>query len=242
MEPAISTQQAKFTDSNRSAFQIYKETVVGNESNLHLFLYEFLILLLSNISGIIGLGLRSILYPVLFKSSGKRPAFGKGMIIRNPKKISLGKKVMLDDYTTLDAKGDESSIEIGNMVALGRGSSIIAKDAKIILEDGVNISTSCRIATMSKIEIGESTLIAAYCYIGPGNHTKQGDQPLIASPMDIKGGVKIGKHVWIGTRATILDGVTIGDGAIIGAHSLVKESVPAGKIVAGVPAKVIGDA
>ncbi|MCB0320464.1 MAG: hypothetical protein KDD60_06010 [Bdellovibrionales bacterium] len=57
--------------------------------------------------------------------------------------------------------------------------------------------------------------------------------------MDLKGGVTIGKNVWIGTRATILDGVTIGDGAVIGAHSLVRESVPSGAVVAGTPAKVI---
>ncbi|MCB0322363.1 MAG: acyltransferase [Bdellovibrionales bacterium] len=57
--------------------------------------------------------------------------------------------------------------------------------------------------------------------------------------MELKGGVRIGKHCWIGTRATILDGVTIGDHAVVGAHSLVREDVPPGAVVAGVPAKIV---
>ena len=57
--------------------------------------------------------------------------------------------------------------------------------------------------------------------------------------MEIKGGVKIGKHVWIGSGALIMDGVTIGDGAIIGAQSLIKEDVPPGATAVGTPARVI---
>lgn len=51
--------------------------------------------------------------------------------------------------------------------------------------------------------------------------------------------IKIGNHVWIGTRVTILKGVTVGDNAIIAAGAVVTHDVPANSIVAGVPAKVI---
>lgn len=51
--------------------------------------------------------------------------------------------------------------------------------------------------------------------------------------------VNIGNDVWIGTRATILDGVNIGDGAIIAAGAVVTKEVPPYAIVGGVPAKVI---
>lgn len=51
--------------------------------------------------------------------------------------------------------------------------------------------------------------------------------------------IKIGNHVWIGTRVTILKGVTIGDNAIIAAGSVVTKDVPNNTVVAGVPAKVI---
>lgn len=46
----------------------------------------------------------------------------------------------------------------------------------------------------------------------------------------------------IGSNATIMGGVTIGEGALIGAGAVVTKDVPAHAIVAGVPAKIVGDA
>lgn len=51
--------------------------------------------------------------------------------------------------------------------------------------------------------------------------------------------VVIENDVWIGSRATILDGVTIGNGAIVAAGSVVIKDVPPYSIVGGIPAKVI---
>lgn len=53
------------------------------------------------------------------------------------------------------------------------------------------------------------------------------------------GRVEIGKNVMIGANCTILPGVSIGDGAVVAAHSLVNRDVPAGAMVAGVPARVV---
>jgi len=50
----------------------------------------------------------------------------------------------------------------------------------------------------------------------------------------------IGHRAAIGSNATILCGLRIGDGAMVGAGSVVTKDVPAGAIVAGNPARIIG--
>lgn len=51
--------------------------------------------------------------------------------------------------------------------------------------------------------------------------------------------ISIGNGVWIGGRATLLRNISVGDGSMIAACACVSGDVPADRLVAGVPAKVI---
>ncbi|MFV8280294.1 acyltransferase [Christiangramia marina] len=59
--------------------------------------------------------------------------------------------------------------------------------------------------------------------------------------MDTFGKISIGNNVYIGSCALILPGVKIGDNVVIGAGTVVTKSVTQNSIVAGNPAKVVGD-
>ena len=51
--------------------------------------------------------------------------------------------------------------------------------------------------------------------------------------------VVIEDNVWVSARATILPGVTIGRGAVVAAHAVVTRDVPAGAVMAGIPARQV---
>jgi acetyltransferase-like isoleucine patch superfamily enzyme len=53
--------------------------------------------------------------------------------------------------------------------------------------------------------------------------------------------IMIGNKVFIGMNSIIMPGVKIKDNVIVAAGSVVTKSIPCGSIVAGVPAKIIGN-
>ncbi len=53
--------------------------------------------------------------------------------------------------------------------------------------------------------------------------------------------IRIHRGASIGSNATIMGGVTVGEQAMVGAAALVTKNVPPFAIVAGVPAKIVGD-
>ena len=53
--------------------------------------------------------------------------------------------------------------------------------------------------------------------------------------------ISIGDYAWVGINATILKGVTIGEGAVVAAGAVVTKDVEPYAIVAGVPARKIGE-
>jgi acetyltransferase-like isoleucine patch superfamily enzyme len=104
-------------------------------------------------------------------------------------------------------------------------------------------------------EVGKYSSVGADVLIGLGKHPSRkfvSTHPIFYSPskqsqitfaydslFEEFEQIKIGHDVWIGTRATVLDGVTIGNGAIVGAGAVVTKDVPAYAVVGGVPAKVL---
>jgi acetyltransferase-like isoleucine patch superfamily enzyme len=66
------------------------------------------------------------------------------------------------------------------------------------------------------------------------------DVPILQSDLLIKP-VTVEPWADIGTGAVLLPGVTIGRGSLVGAGAVVTHDVPPFSIVAGVPARIIGD-
>jgi chloramphenicol O-acetyltransferase type B len=70
------------------------------------------------------------------------------------------------------------------------------------------------------------------------NHDFEGADKIPYDDKIIAGDIDIGPFVWLGTRVTVLGGVSIGEGAIIQAGSVVVSDVPPCAIAGGHPARV----
>jgi len=229
------------TNSKKSSLVKYQETVIGDRKIWNLIRYEILTLLFGQIPGLMGLFLRRAFYKSLFRRIGRGVVIGRNVSLRHTAKISIGDRTMIDEYCLLSVQGDKNSgLTIGNDVFIGRNTVINARNGTIRIEDDANIGASCRIASTGKVVIGRHVLVAAYCYIGGGNHRiDRTDMPIIQQGIVSKGGVTIEDDVWIGSHATVLDGVTISKGSVIGAGAVVIKDIPAYSVAYGVPAKVV---
>ena len=235
--------QESVSGHKKSKLDRYKELIIGSDSTFDLVKYEIIILFCGWVPGALGIFLRSKLYPLLLGKSGRGIIFGSNVVLRHPKKISIGDNVIIDDNVMIDAKGIENKgIILENEVFVGRNSILSCKSGDIILRERVNIGFNCEVYSSSKVEIGADTLLAAYTYIvGGGSYNlDRKDIPISKQPDFVgKGGIFIEDGTWIGAHCVILDGVRIGTGSVIAAGAVVNKSIPAMSISAGVPAKVI---
>lgn len=125
-------------------------------------------------------------------------------------------------------------------VELAPGAHILSGlwlDSRRGLTIGANsvVNQRCRLDNRGGIEIGANVSISPEVHILTGDHD-------VYSP-SLEGRlrkVSIGDYVFIGSRATILPGVSIGEGAVVCAGAIVTRDVPVRAIVAGVPARMIG--
>lgn len=116
--------------------------------------------------------------------------------------------------------------------------AVIVGENKHKLQLGHNVSFGGEVYLHADapISIGEGSMIGYGCVLHTSTHDYN-DNPMWTKRIDRP--IKIGKHVWIGTKAIILNGVIIEDYAVIGAGSVISKNVPKGAIVSGNPARII---
>ena len=144
--------------------------------------------------------------------------------------VKLGENVKIFNFANLYGctVGDET--KIGAFVEIQKN-AVIGKNCKIsshsFICEGVHIEDNCF--------IGHNVTFINDKYPRATNPQGllQNEQDWTCIPTYVKTGASIG------SSATIMCGVTIGEGAIVGAGAVVTKDVPPGKIVAGVPARLM---
>jgi acetyltransferase-like isoleucine patch superfamily enzyme len=117
------------------------------------------------------------------------------------------------------------SIYSGATVTIGKG-------AQLTLGSGY-INGDASISCFLDVRIGDGVAI------GPELMLIDDDRHQLSGTRGTAGAISIGNHAWVGSRVSVLKGVTIGDGAIVAAGSVVTKDVHAGELWGGVPARFI---
>ncbi|MBE7480973.1 MAG: acyltransferase [Polyangiaceae bacterium] len=147
---------------------------------------------------------------------------GRGVEVIAPEHVVFGDHVTLFGHTIINAFGASGSVVIGDDTHIDHYGVLYG-------QGGLSIGRQCAIAARVTIYSQTNRFDAAR------------DLPVIEQPVKYDP-VRIGDDVWIGAGAVILPGSRISDHAVIAAGAVVTgASVAPWAIVAGVPARKIGD-
>jgi acetyltransferase-like isoleucine patch superfamily enzyme len=227
-----------------SALARYQDVVVGHRSLLGLVYFE-LCQWLAFVPGALGLMLRQLCWPRLFRSCGKKVYFGSNVTLMHPNRIAIGDRAVVSNGCVLDARNpaSEIAITIGSDAMLSQGVMLSCKNAIITLGERVGIGpyTVVQATNDDPVLIDDDAVIAAHCYIAGGGQYRMDrlDVPIARQPMRRTGGTRIGAGVWLGAHVNVLGGVTVGRDSVVGAGSVVTRSLPEMTICIGTPARVV---
>ena len=143
--------------------------------------------------------------------------------------VILGKDVVIRDFVNLYGCEIGDGSRVGTFVEIQRG---------------VSIGRNCKIS--SHTFICEGVTIEDDCFVGHNVSFINDPQPRATLDGRSQGDddwevvtTTVQRGASIGTGATILCGIVIGRDAMVGAGSVVTKDVPAGAVVAGVPARLV---
>jgi len=150
---------------------------------------------------------------------GENVVIEHGALILKPERVKIGSNVYIGHYAILRGY-DTNDLVIGNDTWIGQ---------------------FCYINSAGGVEIGSRVGVGPYVKMMSSEHAEEGrDVPVLFCDLEFAR-VKVEDDSDIGMGAIILPGVTVGKGSIVGAGAVVTRDVEPYSIVAGVPARKIGE-
>lgn len=225
-----------------SKYELLKRYISTQSTSVFSYIIEIVLFTLFGwIIGIPGILIRWISYGLLISHEGFF-AIEPNVNITRPREIFLGKNVFIDYGATLrSAKG---GIKIGKGTRIMNNAKLDVLNHRNLEQSGINIGENCIVGSNSilygagGLVIRNNVVIGPMVTIVPGNHVYSNPREPIRNQGVTAKGIEIEEDVWIGSNATILDGVRICRGSVIGAGSVVTRDIPPNSLAVGVPAKV----
>lgn len=109
----------------------------------------------------------------------------------------------------------------------------------LVIGEGTIIGDNALLDARNGLRLGSNVNLSSNVSIYTEQHNHR--DPYFRCNNDRKMGVEVGNRVWIGSNVVILPGVVIGEGAVCCAGCVVTKNVEPYAIVAGIPAKKVGE-
>lgn len=196
------------------------------------------------IPGIVGIGVRAIVYRAMMHMDGVA-AIEDGVRIRFADNVRLGRGVYLDHGVYLHAC--PGGISIGPDSYVMKNAILHVYNFRDLPHAGIRIGArsligeACILRGQGGITIGDDVFLAPLVQMLAVNHVYHDT----SRPISLQGitcqGITVEDGAWIGGGAIILDGVRIGKNAVVGAGAVVTRDVPDYCVVVGNPARIVRD-
>lgn len=142
----------------------------------------------------------------------------------------------------------QARVQLSDRISFGRG-TVVKPFAILQTQSGrISIGRECAIGSFNHISTGKKDVrIGNYVRIGPnvtilgGSRNFERRDMLIIHQGSHHKSVIIGDDVLIGAGSVILPGSNIGNGVVVGAGSVVNNEISPFAIVAGSPARILGE-
>jgi len=160
--------------------------------------------------------------------------------LRNPHIVTEG-FVFLGKNVELSARKGYGRLVVGRWVHVGNGNSLRCHEGTLRIGDKCVFGKDNTVNCYLDIEFGAATIVADWVYVCDFDHVYSDITVPIKDQGIVKSPVRIGPDVWVGTKVTVVRGVTVGHGSVLAANSVVNRDVPAMSVAGGVPARVLKD-
>jgi acetyltransferase-like isoleucine patch superfamily enzyme len=219
----------------------YAERVSGSHAVLPYLWQGAVLTLLSGLPTVGGAVLRGLAFRTVMEGIGSGCFIDRNVRWQVPRRIRLGRRVMIGEGCFLDAHSLTGHIVFDDDVWLSRGCYVVAyRDVEVRFGEKTYVGHRCLFYGHGGIQVGRDVLIANDVQLICGNHTfARRDLPIRAQPT-VERPIVIEDDVWLGASAIVLGGVTVGRGSVVGAGAVVTHDLPPYSIARGVPARVAG--
>jgi acetyltransferase-like isoleucine patch superfamily enzyme len=169
---------------------------------------------------------------------------GRGVRLRNVKNIKFGKACTIEERVHVDGYAKQT-VSFGNRVKIGANTKISITSHLENFGTGLNIGHDSAIGEYSYLGcsggviIGNDVIMGQYVSFHSQNHNYQDKTRKIREQGVKSEGIEIGNNIWVGAKATFLDGCKVSDNSIVASGAVVTDKFSSGVVIGGVPARVI---